>query len=276
MKLWIALLGILLCVDLVMLHDLLRFPQEPTLHLLDVGQGDALLLQSAEGHQVLIDGGPGQEVLMELSAVLPESFRQIDLVVLTHPHLDHMEGLIPVLERFSVKAILMSAPAYDSLAYKAFLAAVQNENVPVYFANASTDFRLGSLHLDVLYPFEPQVGEEMENINNASVVIKVDEWLLLTGDAEIEVEEALLSQELDLRASVLKAGHHGSRTSSTEAFLDAVNPDLMLISSGGGNSFGHPHSETLEKAQLRGIQLWRTDLNGRLSIYASDLSAQPP
>jgi len=258
------LLIALLCLDLAMIHALWKSPPVTMLHMLNVGQGDSLLLSTSERHHILIDGGVGNSVLTELSEVLPESFREIDLMILTHPHQDHMEGLIPVLERFDVQAILMSAPNYNSEVYEAFLEAVRKEDCPVYFAQADTDFKFGDLNLDVLYPFEARSGEVMANINNASPVIKVDEWLLLTGDAEHEVEEELLN--LDLHASVLKAGHHGSRTSSSDAFLAIVEPEIMLISAGLDNDFGHPHPETLEKIADRNITVYRTDQEGRVSL----------
>lgn len=254
----------LLCLDLAMIHDLWKISPDTTLHMFNVGQGDALLLVTPEQHHILIDGGAGNSVLTELSNVLPESFREIDLMILSHPHKDHMEGLIPVLQRFDVQAVLMSAPNYNSEVYDAFLEAVNEEGCPVYFADDSTDFRLGETHLDVLYPFEANSGKSMENINNASPVIKVDDWLLLTGDAEEEVEEKILT--LDLKARVLKAGHHGSRTSSTNAFLDKVKPEIVLISAGMDNDFGHPHKETLEKLNDRDITVYRTDQEGRVSL----------
>jgi beta-lactamase superfamily II metal-dependent hydrolase len=229
------------------------------IHMMDVGQGDALLLTTEEHHNILIDGGTGNTVLSELSEILPESFREIDLMIMTHPHLDHIEGLIPVLERFEVHAILMSAPHYDSLAYDAFFEVV---DAPVYFARADTDFRFGDMTLDVVYPFESLTGESMDNINNASPVIKVDDWLLLTGDAEHEVEEQLL--HLDLKVDILKAGHHGSRTSTTKEFLELVDPEIVLISAGKDNSFGHPHQETIDKTRDRIV--YRTDLDGRVSL----------
>lgn len=258
--------GLVLALDLVFLASLWRVPGGLEFHALDVGQGDALLLVTPEQHHVLVDGGMGHSVLLELADVLPYSFRKIDLMILTHPHADHMEGLIPVLQRFEVGAVLMSAPDYGSSIYAAFLEELGE--VPVWIAQADQDFQLGSVYLDVLYPFEGILGEEMDNINNASPVIRV-EWedvsILLTGDAEQEVEAELLAAGVNLEADILKAGHHGSRTSSTLSFLEAVDPEWMVICSGEGNSFGHPHPETLEKASDLGIELLRTD-QGRVSI----------
>jgi competence protein ComEC len=270
----LLLLFCLICMDLAMLHDLWKIKPELQVEILNVGQGDSILLISPDQHHVLIDGGPGNSVLSELSEVLPESFREIDLMILTHPHLDHIEGLIPVLERFDVKAVMMSAPAYDSMVYDAFLKAVNAEGAILYFADAEVDFRLGSLTLDTLYPFEPVTNKTMKNVNNASPVIKVNDCLLLTGDSELEAEAEILEAGIDLDADILKAGHHGSRTSSSWDFLEAVSPSLMLISAGIDNSYGHPHEETLEKASDLGIEIRRTDLEGRLSLNPLDFCTQ--
>lgn len=264
-----------LLLDAALLNALFKWHPHLQLHMLDIGQGDAILLVTPEQHHILIDGGPGNAVLMQLGSVMALPFNTIDLMVLTHPHIDHMEGLISVLDRMEVKAILLSAPAYENPAYEVFLEKVQAEGAQVFFAEATTDFQLGSLHLDVLFPFESKLGEDMENINNASPVIRASDGnvsILLEGDAELEVEAEVLSHypAATLKADILKAGHHGSRTSSTEAYLDAVQPEWMLISCGMGNTYKHPHPETLEKAEDRGIQVFRTDLEGRISIIFDD------
>src|SRR3989338_8140793 len=272
----IILFTITLGLGFTLAQDLLKITGELELHVLDIGQGDAIVLQTPEGHTILIDGGPGAGVLEELGDVLPFFDRTLDLLVLTHPHEDHVAGLVPVLDRFEVKGVLLSVPDYENKSYEAFLAQVAEEKIPVYFAEADRDFEFGSVTLDVLYPFEPVSGK-LENVNNASVVIRVvsgEDEILLTGDAEQEVEAELLAAwnagELELEADILKAGHHGSRTSSTLEFLEAVDAKLMIISSGTGNDYGHPHEETLEKAADLGIEVLRTDLEGTISIVLGE------
>jgi competence protein ComEC len=304
MKISQAKLGLLafclLALNVALAFNLLRVPRGFEVHMLDIGQGDAILLVTPDQHHILIDGGPGRSVLLELSEVMPGLWKEIDLLVLSHPHLDHMEGLISVLDRFEVKAVLASLPDYSSQVYGAFLEAVEESGAELYLADDGTDFcfetsggiaqTVGAncmgLFLDVLYPFEPFTGEEMENINNASPVI-LAEWrgdvrILLTGDAEFEVEEELLEyycldapgRKLEvvedscpvLQADIHKAGHHGSRTSSTLEFLKAVGAEILLISAGVDNSYGHPHAETLEKAASLGMEVRRTDLEGRVSL----------
>ncbi|MEK7145770.1 MAG: ComEC/Rec2 family competence protein [Patescibacteria group bacterium] len=267
--LWICLgaLDLCLAIQLSMLRPHLQ------LHVLDVGQGDAILLTTPDQHHVLVDGGPGQKVLEELGEVLPLGFEEIDLLVLTHPHADHMEGLIPVLQRFKVKAILMTFPEEDGKTYEAFLSGTVG--IPIYNAEAEMDFKLGNVVLNVLYPFESISGESLENLNNASPVIRVETErvsVLLTGDAEQEVEAELLAAGVDVSADILKAGHHGSRTSSTRPFLEAVDPEIMIISCGTDNDYGHPHKETLQKAEDLGMEVLRTDKDGRISLIFDQAS----
>ena len=273
----IILLTIALGLGFTLVQYLLKITGELELHVLDIGQGDALVLQTPEGHTILIDGGPGTGVLEGLGEVLPFFDRTLDLLVLTHPHEDHVAGLVPVLDRFEVKGVLLSAPDYENQTYKAFLARVAEVKIPVYLAEAERDFEFGSVTLDVLYPFEPVSGK-MENVNNASVVIRVvsgENEILLTGDAEQEVEAELLAAGAPVSADILKAGHHGSRTSSTPEFLEAVGAELMIISSGTGNDYGHPHEETLAKAEDLGMEVLRTDLEGTVSLIFSTLHFVP-
>lgn len=267
MKKLVFIASILLAFDLAVVSSLVKLPDGMAVHILDVGQGDAILIQTPEMHNILIDGGPGNAVLMELAGTVPYLFGELDLVILTHPHADHIEGLIPVLDRFDVGAVMLSMPEYGSKAYEVFLEKLAGRRV--FVADDGTDFQVGSVALDVIYPFEPTSGE-MENVNNASPVI-VAEWkgwrVLLSGDAEIEVEEAVLEAEVLESVDILKAGHHGSRTASSEEWISAAAADLMLISCGEGNSFEHPHGETLEKAAAAGMDVLRTDLTGRISVY---------
>ncbi len=256
------------------LHEA-RMAREFQFHALNIGQGDALLLVTPDQHHVLIDGGPGSSVVEELGEVLPFFFRDIDLMVVTHPHLDHIEGLISVLEHYRVKEVLMSAPDYQNEAYEVFLNEVVAQGIPAHFARADEDFKLGDLNLDVLYPLEPVTGRHFENVNNVSVVIDATydgRSFLLMGDAEQEVETELLKVGVVPTADVLKAGHHGSRSSSIQAFLEAASPSFMVISCGKANKFGHPHLETLQKAAALNVEVFRTDLEGRVSFTFQELS----
>lgn len=239
------------------------------LDLLNIGQGDAILVTLPGGERLLVDGGPEQTVLRELGEVMPFMDRRIDLVVLTHPHEDHVAGLVPVLRRYDVGVLLIAGSVTRNAAYEALLATAREREIPIEMARADRDLTFEDATLDVLYPLTSQAGRTIENVNNASVVIMVRAGpytLLLTGDAEREVEEELLAAGADLDADVLKVGHHGSRSSSTPAFLDAVTPNVALISCGVDNSYKHPHHETLEALEDRDVQVHRTDAEGRVRL----------
>lgn len=242
-------------------------------NFLDIGQGDAILLSLPTGEHVLVDGGPEQLVLEELGEVMPFLDRQIDLMVLTHPHADHMMGLVQVLKRYEVKSVLFSGVNYWSPIYEEFLKEIRLQKIPIQVAQANDDFSIGSVNFDVLFPFESMLGENLSNLNNGSVVMKVthnDQSLLLTGDAEIEVEEMLVEAHdrgaIDLRADVLKSGHHGSHTASSWEFLQRVQPRTAVIQCGQDNSFGHPHEETLASYFRMGLTVHRNDLEGRVQL----------
>lgn len=237
-----------------------------SVYFLDVGQGDSVLIRSSDGDNILVDGGPSSLVLDRLGEVLPFWSRKIDLLVLTHPHDDHIIGLISVLERYEVSAVLITGVKYKSAYYDEFLRLIDEAGVKVYFAEAPVDFKFGDVFLDVIYPFFSIVDDEFSNLNNSSIVIKVSfsdgESVLLTGDCEVECESEILDADID--ADVLKAGHHGSRTASSAAFVKAVSPEKVVISVGAGNKFGHPHAETLRT--FSGVRVFRTDLDGTVEM----------
>lgn len=238
---------------------------------LDVGQGDAILLTAPSGEQVLIDGGPEQMVLQKLAKVMPFLDRTLDLVVLTHPHADHVMGLVQVLERYEVGAVLLTGVFYENPIYEAFLEKINKYGVPILIASGQ-NFMIGEVDFRVLFPLESLTGQIFENINNSSIVLKAthgDMDILLTGDAEHEVEEFLLFRGQDLEAEILKIGHHGSRTASSSDFLDAVSPEIAIIQSGEGNDFKHPHEETLENLKMRDVLIRRNDLEETIRFICS-------
>lgn len=257
-----SLYGGLILVILVAIH-FYKAPRSDTLYLdfLAIDQGDSILITVHGPYRILVDGGPEQTVLSELGEVLPFMERTIDLVILTHPHADHVEGLVQVLRRYQVKAVLMTGVTYNYASYEAFLKEIQNQNIPFFIATASQDFQFGPATFDLLFPFTSLVGTSMENINNSSIVFRLEACghsALFQGDAEQEVEKSLLDHNLNVSAELIKIGHHGSRTASTLDFLEAVNPSLAVIQFGEGNSFGHPHQETLETLEELDIEMQST------------------
>ena len=249
-------------------------------YMLNIGQGDSLLIRTPAGGYVLVDGGPDDSVMRELSAVMPFYEHTIDTVILTHPHPDHVNGLVEVLKRYKVRQVIMTGINYSYPGYAAFLDELERGRVSVFLANGS-DFRTGALVFDFLFPFETLQGRTFENVNNSSIVFRLlygKNVIYFSGDCELECEGKLVESGLDLSADVLKVGHHGSRTSSSEALLDLVFGDgpgrigKALISCGVDNRFKHPHAETVAKLQARGVKIFRTDVDGRVEVESDGIN----
>jgi competence protein ComEC len=232
--------------------------QSLAVSFLDVGQGDAILIQTPEYKNILIDAGVGSKVVDELGAQIGFFDKTIDLFVLTHPDIDHYMGLLDVFQKYEVEKILMTGVVSNNSIYKTFLKEVNERDIEVIFASADRDIQIGeNVYLDVLYPFVGQsfMGQEVKDKNNTSVTIRVvrrgekgwENLVMLSGDAEIPQETELLLSGQDLEARVLKLGHHGSKTSTMDGFLGAVKPAVAVVSAGKDNKFGHPHAEVMEK-----------------------------
>ena len=238
------------------------------IYFLDVGQGDATFVKTPFGHQILIDGGPNNYVIEELGKVMPFFDKTIDLVVLTHPHADHIDGMVEVLKRFEVENVLMTGVYSGDSTYLEFLRVIEEQGVRVFFGEE--DFVFGDVELDVLYPIESFYGKSFDNINNSSVVVEIsyeDVGILITGDLEIEGETELAESGLLNDVDILQAGHHGSKTASSLPFLAKISPEIAVISCGKDNKFGHPHIEVLENLELAGVEeIYRTDLEGRIEF----------
>lgn len=252
------------------------------LHLtvLDIGQGDAILVESPSGRTMLIDGGPDPELtLRRLGANAPFFARRIDLLVLSHPHQDHVAGLVEVLDRHRVGVLLHAGIGFENPAFDRLLADASNTAVPVRLARAGQQLALdATTTLEVLFPSEADASAPLPegDINNGSVVLLLRHGAftaLLTGDAEAPVEAALIGRGVLQPVDVLKVGHHGSHSSTTPALLEAIRPSLAIISSGEGNEYGHPAPETLDALAAHGpIQVRRTDREGDIEVVSDGLS----
>ncbi len=240
-----------------------------TVTFIDVGQGDAIFIESPAGQRILVDGGPsGRAVTEALGHEMRFWDKRIDLVVLTHPEEDHLNGLVTVLERYDVRRILASPAESDSGAYDAWQEAVEREGAPYDEAAPGDWFDLGrGARLEVLGPPPDLVEGAEASLNDSSVVLRLtwdDVSFLLTGDLESGGEEALLSQGGELRSTVLKVAHHGGADSTGEAFLAAVRPAVAVISVGADNWFGHPSPRVMER--LADTLVLRTDEQGDVTL----------
>ena len=235
---------------------------------LDVGQGDSILIRSRD-HAVLIDGGDINRNEPVLGYLRRAGISRLDYVIATHPHRDHIGGLITVLGRIEVGQILMPDVVHTTYTFEHFIAVIENNQIPVHAPTPGESFAAGIINFTVLAPEEGFAGS---NLNDASIVLRLDHGntsFLFTGDAEGGSERAMLASGQDLSADVIKIGHHGSRTSTSDAFLDGVMPMAAVISVGSSNRFGHPHSEVLVRLKYRGIAVYRTDEMGTV-VMATD------
>ena len=258
--------------------------------MLDVGQGDAILIRAPSGATALIDGGEDPDLTMRrIGEVLPFWQRRLDVVVLTHPHEDHVAGLVAALERFSVGLILDPGRHYHNPTYPRFVDAARREpGARLVGVRAGDRVPLGGdTTLTFLFPSEADATAGLldGDINNASAVAVLESGefrALLTGDAEAPVEALLLQRGLLAPIDVLKVGHHGSDSSTSDALLAVTRPRLALISSGTDNEYGHPHAATLARlAAIPGLVVHRTDLEGTIRVVISGaryatISQRPP
>ena len=237
----------------------------------DIGQGDAIFIETPNGRQVLIDGGPDKSVLEKLGQEMPVYDRTIDLIILTHPDADHITGLVEALKYYQIGHILTSGFEKETIIYQKWRDLIEERNIPLTIAQTGQRIILQEgIVLNILWP---EANVTFKNANNASVVgqlIYGQIEFLLTGDIEKEIEQRLLNQNLDLTSDVLKAPHHGSRTSSSQNFLDAVNPQIAVISVGLNNRYKHPHSAILER--LKNYIIYRTDKDGDIQISTDGIS----
>lgn len=236
-----------------------RFPEDGRTHLavLDVGQGDAILIRTASGDDVLIDGGPDDRVVEKIAAYLPAGDSDLELVVLTHPHADHLVGLLSIFQKFDVRRVLQSGAAHDTAGYDAFVDAVAAEGAQVETAREGLDVVFGDTIFAVLAS-----GVDTGDLNDTSVVTRLtyaSSTVLLMGDATERIEKTLLAASTTLRSDVLKVGHHGSKYSTSREFLRAVAPRYALVSVGRGNRYGHPSERTLKRLRDAGVEIFRTD-----------------
>lgn len=267
----LLILGIAACITAIFAFWLtFRAPENLEIDYLDVGQGDAELIQTPFGQNILIDGGPGDKVLKSLGKALPWWDRKIDLMILTHPHDDHVTGLIEVLKRYQVKKILYTGVNHDSPNYIAWLETVRAKKISLTIIDRPQVIELGKdCALEIIYPNKNLSGLAVENLNNSSIIAKLvykENKFLFVGDAEEEVEKELLKLKIDLKADVLKIGHHGSTTSTSEDFLRAVSPLKAVIEVGADNEFGHPQVRILKRLENADIEIFRTDLLGNIRL----------
>ncbi len=227
--------------------------------------GEAIFVRLPGGYSVLIDGGLNTQVVEKLSEKLHFWEKNIDAVVVSHPDKDHLEGIIALLDRFSVGTLFVSGVHHGSHLFQYFQQLVSQKNVRVVFGNSKTDFRLSNTVFDIVFPTSSELGKEVKKVNNSSLVLRSrikSNTFLFTGDIEKTSEKILLKNSARISSDILKVAHHGSKTSSRSDFLQAVSPREAVISAHKDNIFGHPHSETLKRFSTLSIPIRTTATEG--------------
>jgi competence protein ComEC len=240
---------------------------------LDVGQGDAILIQTPNGQDILIDGGPDPQIInLELSKKLSFWDRTIDLIVCTQPHADHVTGLVDVLQRYKVRQVLEAEVSYNSSIYQEWCNVVEDKGIEYNIARAGQEIDLGSgIKLEVLNPPEVLFDGTGDDVDNNGLVLRLS-WslvsFLFTADIREEAEFELIGQRANLKSTVLKVSHHGSDTSTSQQFLAVVDPEVAVISVGADNPFGHPGPEVVERLidRLGEDNVYRTDEDGTIEL----------
>jgi competence protein ComEC len=237
------------------------------LYFLDIGQGDAVLITTPNGQNILIDGGPDGRVTEHLDRLLPPWNRRLDYVALTHAHADHATGLIEVVQRYPVGQFLYNGTDYDSVTYRTLLQTVAERQIPIEIADVADIYQLGPVTWDILHPLVERPSITDPNAGSVVTLLTYGNFkALLTGDAIFQNEADMLSAGLIPDVDVLKVGHHGSQTSSSRPFLDAVRPEVVAIQVGQNNKFGHPSPVVLERLQAIPTQIFRNDHHGTIEV----------
>ncbi len=247
------------------------------IYALDVGQGDGLLVISPKGKSILIDAGPTEAGNDVVTALHNHGVKQIDLMVATHPHADHIGGMRKVFDNFRIRKFLDSGQTYGSATYEKLLREIQDNKTPYIKAVRGQSIEIEpDIKFDVYGPPDPlftdkDIGKDRSVQNANSVVLRLSYGtfsMLFTGDAEFETEDRMMKAGANLKATILKIGHHGSRHATSGKFLTTVAPQFAIISVGANNDYGHPAQLTMDRLKTAKIKTLRTDLQGEIEIFS--------
>ena len=244
-----------------------------TVAFLNIGQGDSIYIEAPNGNQIIVDGGPDDTLLTELGALMPFYDRSINMLVVTNPDKDHYDGFIDLLKQYSVGAVLEPGTHSPTPTYAKLEAAIKAQQVPETVARRGMSFMLdkdADVHLDILFP-DRDVSEW--TMNDGSIVSRLvygDTSVMLTGDATVKTEGIVMEDSMkgELHSTILKVGHHGSKTSSSEAFLEAIEPTMAVISAGYHNRYGLPKQEVLDRLDALHIPTLVTSAMGTIVMQS--------
>lgn len=274
----VVLMILFFVLDVFLFHlDLRDSRGVLTLAIFDVGQGDAIFIESPTGTQVMLDAGPARKILGPFSKMISPFDRTIDAIVITNPDADHIGGFTDILKNYEIGAVIEPGTLNDSKTFQNIKSEIKNKNIPNILARRGTRLHIGGgAFIDILFP-DRDVSAWATN--DGSVVARLscgDFSVMLTGDATTETEKIILRENTDnqLKSTVLKVGHHGSRSSSSSSFVDAVGPSYSVISVGEDNKYGHPHKDVLGLLEDKNIEILRTDVLGTIVFESNGESFQ--
>jgi competence protein ComEC len=244
-------------------------PQKLRVSFLDIGQGDSILIQTPSGHEMLIDGGPTHLILARLNEQMNYFDRDIEVVVATHGDADHVTGLIPVLENYTVRKIVHSPVEANTGIFDDLVAHIKQEGAEVHSGEKGDEIDFGDgVTAHILYPNKTISSKTDTNDASVSMVLTYGKHsFLLTGDLTTKYESQLIESKLPKNITVYKAGHHGSKTSSGEQLLTYIKPEYAVISAGKENKYGHPNPETVERLQKYSKEILSTIDHGTISFF---------
>lgn len=251
---------------------------EMIVHFIDVGQGDSILVVAPNGSTMLIDAGPRSAGDKLVSYLKKAGITTIDKFVATHAHEDHIGGAQHVFSNFTVEKVYDSGFVHTTKTYENFLTTIDQKNIDFEVAKKGNSINLdNNIKINILHPSAP-----MSDINDNSVVLHMtydNISFMLTGDAEKKAEETILASNTNVKSTILKVGHHGSSTSTTQAFLNKINPEVAIIQVAASNSYGHPNDEILSRLSNSGVKIYRSDIHGDIVISTNGktytINAQP-
>ncbi|NLY55069.1 MAG: MBL fold metallo-hydrolase [Firmicutes bacterium] len=275
-KLWTLLVGSLIVLCWVGMALAAAADGLLEVHFIDVGQGDSILVLTPDGKVMLVDAGDQRSGRVVANYLRAQGVRQIDVLVSTHPHSDHIGGMAEVLKTFPVAQVYDSGRVHTSKTFEEYLKIIDAKNIPFALARAGDTIRLGSqVSVHVLWPDGPRTILDYGDINESSIVLLLgykNVAFLFTGDAGIQSEQKFLTKLPARQIQILKVGHHGSRSSTGAELLRATRPEVAVIMCGADNPYGHPHSQVLERLGAAQVRILRTDLAGSIVVTSDGQS----
>ncbi|MBU0648314.1 hypothetical protein KJ855_03995 [Patescibacteria group bacterium] len=242
-----------------------------TITFFDIGQGDSFLIQTRHNTQILIDGGPDNTILSHLSDSIPFYDKTIELSILTHPHEDHLNGILYTNDYYRIEKTIFNKIPYDNSTFDSFKKEITNQNISFSPGQAGQRIIIDNqYYLDILYPFNNYNANDSLDINDQSIALKLTSphaSILFLADLSSDIEQKLIDKYGDLLdIDIIKIGHHGSKYSTSKLLLQTTTPDIAVISCGENNKYGHPHTETIDLLNQYHIKILRTDVEGNISF----------